>query len=380
MQLIGQILGDRYRLEKKIGEGGMGQVFRARDIMTGEIVAVKILKEALSLKNTYLRRFKREIRSGSLVNHPGIVKLLDEGSIEGRPYLVMEYVEGQNLRQWAKNKRRSINLILEKFEGICKAIHNAHEKKLIHRDLKPENVLITYMGEVKIMDFGLARKINETSMITSPGTFIGTVVYTSPEQASGKKIDPRCDIYSIGIMLFEMLTGKLPFKGDDPIAVLFQHIHNDPPSVRELNKDVFPELEEFIARILSKDPEKRPQTAYETSREIKKLLNIMRGVSIEESEEILLQHASATPAGEDTELLPRKNYESTASTELKIEKLQGNMEVTFLLIELLDFINFTESLDYPTVQKFLDEYNHRLEDEILRYKVKVIQAGGHKSF
>ena len=198
MDMIGETLLERYRIDKKIGEGGMGQVFRARDMFTGKDVAVKVLKEELSLKSTYLRRFQREIRSGSMLQHKGIVGLLDEGTVKGKPFLVMEYVEGQNLRQWMKAKKPNISQVLEKFEHISDAINYAHKSGVIHRDLKPENVLVTYDGHIKIMDFGLARRVDETSMITSPGTFIGTVVYTSPEQASGKDIG-LCFRYLAGI-------------------------------------------------------------------------------------------------------------------------------------------------------------------------------------
>lgn len=377
MDLIGCVLLNKYRIEKKIGEGGMGHVYRAQNIRTGEHVAIKILKEDLYLKDTYLRRFKREIRSGSLLDHPGIVKLIDEGKLKGKPFLVMEYVEGQNLRQWARNKRRTISLIVEKFEKICEAINDAHRKGIIHRDLKPENVLVTYSGDIKIMDFGLARRVQESSMITSPGTFIGTVVYTSPEQASGKKIDTRCDIYAIGVMLFEMTTGKLPFKGEDPIAVLFQHIHNDPPPVRKYNKDIPLQLEKIISQAMSKDPGQRPQTAGELASMLRRLREKKEEpptVSITNSRK--KREKAPVTAGVKSAAAREKNLGALRSQQLA----RGNVELTFLLLELSNFLSATEDLDYPTVQKFLDAFSHRLESEVLKFKGKVVQMGGHRAF
>jgi serine/threonine protein kinase len=375
MELIGRVLLDKYRIEQKIGEGGMGYVFRAKNIKTDKDVAIKVLKEELSQKNTYLRRFKREIHANSLMNHSGIVKLYDVGEIEGKPFIVMEYVEGQNLRQWAKNKRRAIPLILEKFERICEAIDSAHKRGIIHRDLKPENVLVTYTSDIKLMDFGLARQIQESSMITMPGTFIGTVVYTSPEQASGKQIDHRCDIYALGVMLFEMLTGKLPFKGEDPIAVLFQHIHNDPPLAREFNKTIPEELEQFIQQVLSKDPAQRPQTALEMSLFLRKIREPMSGTAMAKDAPFTAQVSDSISTGSGGDSGSQETPAGSSSQVI----LSGDMDVTFLMLEMVDFASNTESIDYPSVQKFLDEYNRRLEDEILKFHGKVILSGGHRA-
>lgn len=375
MDLIGTVLLDRYQIDKKIGEGGMGHVYHARDNVTGQDVAIKILKADLSLKDTYVRRFEREIRSGSLLNHEGIVRIIDEGEIDSKPFLVMEYVEGRNLRKWARNKRRIIPLILEKFEKICEAIHCAHRHGIIHRDLKPENVLVTYTGEVKLMDFGLARKVQETSMITSPGTFIGTVVYTSPEQASGKLIDPRSDLYSIGVMLFEMVTGKLPFKSEDPIAVLFQHIHNKPPLASDYNKDIPPELDNFINMVLSKEPEKRPENALVMAG----MLRELQGLPPKKYEEPKASNKFQDFFGKDhtTEIIEDvRRLDSVQVSEITT----GEVEVTFLLLELSDFISKTHQLDYPSVQKFIDEFNHRLETHMLKRRGLLIQPNSYKAF
>ncbi len=374
MSLLDRVLQDRYRIDKKIGEGGMGQVYRAVDVQNGDFVAIKVLKEDLCLKDAYLKRFRREIRAGNILNHPGIVKLLGEGEIEGKPFLVMEYVEGCNLRRWARNKRRNISFILEKFEGICSAIDCAHRHKIIHRDMKPENVLVTYSGEVKIMDFGLARRQMETSMITSPGTFIGTVIYTSPEQAAGREIDPRSDVYAIGVMLFEILTGKLPFKGDDPIAVLFQHIHNDPPSPREFNKDISPQLEKLIMKALAKDPDERFQTALALGRELAGVRDPILNTAGEQFSPVMSTPHSWGADSEETELLPRHHSESR-------ELPAGDIEVTYMMLELLDFTAKTENIDYLAVQKFLDEFNRLVEDAALEYGAKrVITNTGPQGF
>ncbi|MCD4783132.1 MAG: protein kinase [Candidatus Eremiobacteraeota bacterium] len=376
MDMIGDILLDRYRIDLMIGEGGMGKVFRAKDMYTGKDVAVKILKEELSLKSTYLRRFKREIRSGGMLDHESIVKLLDNDKINGKPFLVMEYVEGQNLRHWSRNKRRAIPLLLEKFEMICDAIDHAHKLGIIHRDMKPENVLVTYNGKVKIMDFGLARKVQETSMITSPGTFIGTVVYTSPEQASGKEVDHRCDLYAIGVMMFEMLSGKLPFKGDDPISVLFQHIHNDPPFIREFGKHIPESIEVFLQKVMAKEPPERPQTAKEMAQIIKAIRLALVGSSASHGKVVYpgTRRKTAIP-----QQVKREKKESEPSTKASVKPV-GSVEVSFLLLELSDFTTLTKSIDARTVLEFLDNFSRRIDYDITRHGGKVIQSSGPSAF
>lgn len=384
MDLIGTVLLGRYRIDKKIGEGGMGQVFRAKDTFNGEDVAVKILKDELSLKLTYLRRFKREIKSGVMLEHEGIVGVLDEGKHNGKPFLVMEYVSGQNLRQWVKGKRNDLPLLLEKFEQICHAINYAHKYGIIHRDLKPENVLVTYEGKIKIMDFGLARRVDETSVITSPGTFIGTVVYTSPEQASGKDIDHRCDIYALGVMLFEMILGKLPFKGEDPIGVLFQHIHNPPPLCREINKNIPESLDKLIQKALAKEADKRFQTAGEMALMIRAIRVSLQGCSPKETN-------VKTPA-QSASLEKLYKGRELPSAKTPMEKRQGsppqtapespssNVEVTFFILELSNFTLLSASIDARAVLEFLDFFSKRVDYEITRHGGKSIQNNGPRVF
>ena len=261
---------------------------------------------------------------------------------------------------------------------ICKAINHAHKYGIIHRDMKPENVLVTYNGKIKIMDFGLARRVEETSMITSPGTFIGTVVYTSPEQASGKEVDHRCDLYAIGVMMFEMLSGKLPFKGDDPISVLFQHIHNDPPLIREFDRHIPKSIEDFLRNVMSKDPLKRPQTANEMAQMIKDIRTSLLEKSA--SQRKVIYSGNRNKASTPRKVKKIKQDNLLIQEEREDKKPTGSVEVSFLLLELSDFTTLTKNIDARTVLEFLDNFSRRIDYDITRYGGKVIQSSGPRAF
>jgi ABC-type oligopeptide transport system substrate-binding subunit len=253
-------LNERYRLDAELGRGGMAIVYRARDTLLERDVAVKVMSAA-ELDTEGRGRLMHEAKAAARLNHPNVVSVYDAGETDGSPFIVMELVEGDSLHH-----RRPENLdgILAIARQICAALKHAHSSGIIHRDLKPENVLLAPDGTAKLTDFGLARSV--ASRLTSEGTIVGTVFYLAPEQALGQEIDSRVDLYALGVMLYELTTGRLPFTADDPVAVISQHLHAPVVPPRAKNDQVPPALDTLIVRLLSKDPAGRPGSAAEVLR------------------------------------------------------------------------------------------------------------------
>jgi serine/threonine protein kinase len=251
------ILGDRYELLEKIGEGGMSYVYKARCQILDRIVAVKILKEEFSNDYAFVGKFKTEALAAARLSHPNIVNIYDVGQQDGVYYIVMEYVEGKTLKQViAEQAPLTVAKAVDIGVMICDGIQQAHEKGIIHRDIKPHNILITNNGIVKVADFGIAQAISKKT-ITFGGNIVGSVHYISPEQAKGEPVTPATDIYSLGCVLYEMLTGKIPFDAESPVTVALKHIHDDPISPRQINERIPPALEGIIFQCMDKIPARR---------------------------------------------------------------------------------------------------------------------------
>lgn len=259
--MIGKLLNKRYEIIEKIGSGGMALVYKARDNFLNRIVAVKILRDEYADDNIFLHRFKQEAQAVASLLHPNIVNVYDVGTDGEKYYLVMEYVEGSNLKEIIKKEApfdysKAVGIAIQ----ICSAIENAHQNNIIHRDIKPHNILITPEGLVKVTDFGIARAATEdevTVSFTGSTSFVGTVHYISPEQAKGEFADFKSDIYSLGVVFFEMILGKLPFSGENPISIALQHVHNQPPLLEKLNPEIPETLQDLVENMLSKDPDER---------------------------------------------------------------------------------------------------------------------------
>ena len=273
-----------YRITRKLGSGGMGVVYCAEDTRLKRSVAIKFLPESLLQDRQALDRFQREARAASALNHPNICTVFDVGESQGRPYLVMELLEGRTLRDLMGRKPVESGTLLEIAVQIAAALEAAHAKNIVHRDLKPSNVFVTTTGLVKILDFGLA-KIGPVAapivedlptasiqgeLVTSPGTAVGTVAYMSPEQARGEELDARSDLFSFGIVLYEMSAGALPFKGTSAAVVFEAILNRTPPPVCELNPAAFPALEGIIGRAIEKDRDLRYQTAADIRAELRR--------------------------------------------------------------------------------------------------------------
>jgi len=263
----------RYAVLKKLGEGGKGVVYKARDTVLNRVVAVKMLKSAVLSEEAY-SRFMREAQVVAKLNHPNIVSIYDIGKEDEKQFFVFEFVDGMSLRELVRTYpegKCDMQTVLRTGMDVCGALQYAHSQDVLHRDIKPENILITQEGVAKLMDFGLAKMLGEPS-ITHEGVIVGTVAYVAPEIALGKGADARSDLYSFGAVLYEMVTGKTPFPGEDPVKVIFSHIHDYPVSPSRLNPKVPQALAECIMKLLEKEPGKRYQSAAD-------LLTVLRDVA-----------------------------------------------------------------------------------------------------
>ncbi len=254
----GDLIADRYELEELVGSGGMSSVFKARDRLLDRNVALKILHEHHLEDAEYVERFRREARAVAQLSHPNIVTVIDRGEADGRQFIVFEYVDGENLKELLDREGPlPVAEALELASGIARALSFAHEHGLVHRDVKPQNVLLNGDGRPKVTDFGIARSLDVQKGVTQTGTVLGTSNYIAPEQASGERVDAQTDVYSLGVVLFELLTGQVPFEGENFVAVAMQHINEPAPSVRERRGDVPPRVEAAVDRALAKDPRDR---------------------------------------------------------------------------------------------------------------------------
>jgi serine/threonine protein kinase len=256
--MTGDVMAERYELEELVGSGGMSSVYRARDRLLERHVALKVLHHHFAEDDEYVERFRREARAVAQLTHPNIVTVIDRGEADGSQYIVFEYVEGENLKQLLERSGPlPVQDALELALGIARALAFAHEHGLVHRDVKPQNVLLNGDGRPKVTDFGIARSLDIEHGFTQTGTVLGTSNYIAPEQASGNRVGVHTDVYSLGVVLFELLTGEVPFDGDNFVAVAMRHINEEAPSVLERRGDVPARVAAAIERALAKDPRDR---------------------------------------------------------------------------------------------------------------------------
>ncbi|MEV7146290.1 Stk1 family PASTA domain-containing Ser/Thr kinase [Streptomyces sp. NPDC093084] len=272
-------LGGRYELGHVLGRGGMAEVYLAHDTRLGRTVAVKTLRADLARDPSFQARFRREAQSAASLNHPAIVAVYDTGEdyIDGVsiPYIVMEYVDGSTLRELLHSGRKLLpERAMEMTIGILQGLEYAHRSGIVHRDIKPANVMLTRNGQVKVMDFGIARAMGDSGMtMTQTAAVIGTAQYLSPEQAKGEQVDARSDLYSTGCLLYELLTVRPPFVGDSPVAVAYQHVREEPQSPSVFDPEITPEMDAIVLKALVKDPNYRYQSADEMRADIEACLD-----------------------------------------------------------------------------------------------------------
>ncbi len=276
--MIGKILSKRYRIEALIGSGGMAVVYRALDLRTNRTVAVKALRAEYSRDQDFLRRFDREAMACAKVQHPNIVNLLDIGEDGDTRYLVMEYVQGQTLKEVIQERGKlPQEEALRITQQALSALGHAHQKHIIHRDIKPQNMLVGLHGDIKIADFGIARMTDSTTLTHMDGNIMGSVHYFSPEQAKGQQASAPSDLYSIGVVLYEMLTGRVPFDGETSVAVAMQHVNELPKPVSSFTPGVYPAVEQVLAKAMCKGIAQRYTSAEQMSADLRRAVRQPEG-------------------------------------------------------------------------------------------------------
>ena len=333
----GQRINDRYEIIKSIGEGGMANVYLAYDTILDRRVAVKVLRGDLSNDEKFVRRFQREALAASSLNHPNIVEMYDVGEDNGIYYIIMEYIEGKTLKQLIKKRggltlSEAIDIMLQITDGISEA-HNSY---IIHRDLKPQNIMIKEDGSIKITDFGIAMALNSTQL-TQTNSVMGSVHYLPPEQAAGKGSTIRSDIYSMGILFYELLTGTLPFKGDNAVEIALKQMREEIPSVRKKN----PAIPQSVENVIIKATAKNPKNRYSDSKEMHAdLLTVLNDDRINEPK--LEFKYSEVDTEENTAVLDKvkdKTKEQIVITEIPFEVNKA------LLVKKIDEIRIDKKVD-----------------------------------
>ncbi|HEY4600354.1 MAG TPA: Stk1 family PASTA domain-containing Ser/Thr kinase [Cerasibacillus sp.] len=294
--LKGHILDDRYQIIDMIGGGGMANVYLAKDLILNRQVAIKMLRMEFANDEEFIARFDREAQSATSLAHPNIVNIYDVGDEDHLLYMVMEYVEGMTLKEYIQRfSPLPVQDVVDIMKQITSAIHHAHEHNIIHRDIKPQNILIDQNGQVKVTDFGIAIALSSTAL-TQTNSILGSVHYLSPEQARGGMATKKSDIYSLGIVFFELLTGRLPFSGQSPVSIALKHLQNNTPSVRNYHSDIPQSVENIVLRATAKDPFHRFQSVSEMYHSLETALDSSR---INEP-----KYSPPQEVGEETKAIP----------------------------------------------------------------------------
>jgi len=313
--MIGRVLKERYRIIEKIGSGGMADVYKCHDERLDRIVALKVLKSDLSKDSEFRSRFHREAVSAAKLSHPNIISVFDIEEDGGIQFIVMEYLESNSLKAFISSQKKGIqeSTLVNILRPILSALTFAHQQGIIHRDLKPHNILIGKDGTVKVTDFGIAKALFSDTL-TQTGSLIGSVHYFSPEQAQGKPAAAPADLYSLGMLIFECLTGRLPFDGDNLVAIALKHVQETPPSPSSINPSITPDMEKIIMKALLKDPLKRYQSAEEML------------FDLERTGKPRTQKIGSPSTDEPTLIVPPSKAHSPSRTQKEIEEVSLHLK------------------------------------------------------
>jgi serine/threonine protein kinase/predicted Zn-dependent protease len=325
-----------YKIKEKLGEGGMGIVYLAEDTKLDRMVAIKSLPQRIAANSEERERFKIEAKAAAALNHPNITTIHNIEEIDDQLFIVMECIEGQELKEKVKSKKLKVEDVLDIAIQIASGLQAAHNKNIVHRDIKAGNIMVTVDGQIKIMDFGLA-KVQGSEQLTREGTTIGTAAYMSPEQASHEGVDTRSDIWSFGVILFEMLTGKLPFKGDYEAAILYDIVHANPESVQSLKPEIPQKLVEIVNRCLEKDKSKRYQAVSEIIKALKSLQSDSKIIE-ESGSSISSNHHPVSSSIDNSGSQPHSD-----SNKKKMILFASSLAVLVLIISFFFFSDKSES-------------------------------------
>lgn len=372
--LVGLVFDHRYEVRQKIGVGGMADVYQGKDTLLGRPVAIKILHQNFGSDQDFVARFKREAQAAGKLNHPNVVSMYDVGYDQGYHYIIMEYVAGCTLKEYIQHHARvSVQEAVKITIAIAEGLEHAHAMGIVHCDVKPHNILITDTGRIKVTDFGIARAINSAATMMYTNSVMGSAHYISPEQASGKSINVSTDIYSLGVVLYELLTGEVPFRGETPVSVALQHVKDRVVAPRIKNNLIPPQLEQVVLVALEKEPGKRFGSISEMIQALRMSLGYRGGTSARP-----MQHDFATQVlpPMDTEVLEEEE-ESQDSIFAKLGSLPrkyifGGALFAFILAFLWAFLSFgnfwsNSTVDVPNVVgKQLSVATRLLEERHLR--------------
>ncbi len=323
-----KILGGRYQLLEKIGMGGMAIVYKAMDDLLNRYVAIKILREEYKENEEFIRRFKVESQAAASLSHQNIVQIYDVGEEDGIHYIVMELLEGETLKSYmkAKGERLSRKEAMNFSMQICRALEHAHSKHVVHRDIKPHNIVLTESGKIKVADFGIARAANNNTTVDSITHAVGSAHYLSPEQARGGYTDHKSDIYSLGVVMYEMFTGQLPFDAEESISIVMQHIHEEPPLPSEIDPDIPEGIEAIIMRAMSKEQRLR----YENATQILEDL-----VTVYQNPSVSIEKLNAYAQEPMQTVQKRSSIEKKSNSSNNSKKKKKNRSSKWLVISLV---------------------------------------------
>ena len=341
MDMDGKILGNRYELVCRVGLGGMAIVYKAKDRMLNRFVAVKILREEFKENEEFIRRFNVESQAAASLSHQNIVQIYDVGEEDGLQYIVMELIEGSTLKNYIKENngklswREAANFTMQ----ICRALEHAHSKHVVHRDIKPQNIIMTEGNKLKVADFGIARAANNTTTVNSMNAAVGSAHYLSPEQARGGYTDSRSDIYSLGVVMYEMFTGRLPFDADSGVSVIAQHLHENPVPPCQINPDIPRGIEAIIMRAMMKEQRLRYKNASDM---LEDLICVYQNPSVK----ISSLHAYLPSSEGGAKVSHEDTGRENTHRRNKSKKKKGNKLVPFIITFATAFAVFVALIVY----------------------------------